>query len=142
MNLLLTELQAEYVRKGTAIPIVLGNLNASTIAANTNTKVFEITNNVGADMHVLGLMIRYPATFDSCILSVLNTQRNRPVFSGSTTLGTVGVSSALSSQVSIMPIVPFVLTSGNFVDVLLNNNTSNIFPVRGLLLSLYGLQLS
>lgn len=142
MNFFLTDEQTKAIKNGTAVPIVIGNVNPSTVPANSSTKVFEITNNVGSDVHVLGLSIRYSATFDSCILNVLNTQRNKPILSGSTALGSIGVSSALCNQIAILPIVPFILTSGNFVDVILNNNTANIYPIRGLLVSLYGLQLS
>lgn len=141
MNFFLTDRQADVIRKGGGSPAVIGNVNPSIIAAGVSTKVFEITNNIGSDFHVLGISIRYPATFDSVLINLNNTQKNKQIFTGSTALGAVGVSSALSSDVSIMPIVPFILTSGNFAEVFINNNTANPFPVRGLLVSLYGMQL-
>lgn len=140
MNFLLNDYLAKLVNSQKGVTVILGNVNGSIIPASANTKAMEITNTQGNDVHVVGMAVRYNSTFDDVLIEIFNAQQNKKIVSGSVPLVSVGVEKTRVSQFSFFPIIPFVLISGNFVDVNLNNVTANPLPARGVSVSLIGIQ--
>lgn len=142
MNInLLPQKYKQLLSDGQASPILLSNENSSSIPDASAGLIFEITNNVGADFLVCSLLFCYDVTYSKLLIEVKNTQQNRMLITGNTQLGNLGVANTTKSMVGgELEIVPFILSSGQFVQVYATNTLGVSVPSKSICLTLKGLQ--
>ena len=131
----------EKISSGLAYPAILGNENGSAIADASTGLAFEITNNIGDDILVTSLSLGFDVAYTKALIEIKNTQQNRFIVSGSVQLGAIGTPNTTKSTCnSELEIVPFILKSGQYVQVFISNSLGVSIPAKSISLSLNGLQ--
>jgi hypothetical protein len=129
------------ITNGKASPIMLSNENSSAIPDASSGLIFEITNNVGSDILICSLLFCFDVTYSKLSIEVKNTQQNRMLISGNTQLGNLGVANTTKSMLGgELEIVPFILSSGQFIQIFASNTLGVSVPAKSICLTVKGMQ--
>lgn len=122
--------------------LYIGNENASAISASTGYSLaLTITHNAGSPMLVTGFHLVYlDNTLDRVPVIINDAQRNRQIVTGNSPLCTIGVRRGQTVVAPFQKIKPFILYSGQSVQLSVLNNTGGNIAIGALSLTLYGFQ--
>lgn len=123
-------------------PLIIGDRNTSVISSGSNTLALRVTHNQGSDFCIEAFRISYASGQEECLVRVVDTQHNRDVITSNTEICTVGVLQTNSPGYNngFIKIAPFVIKSGQSVELYINNTTAGNISVGDLSLALYGFQ--
>lgn len=123
-------------------PLMIGDRNASVIASGANTLGVRVTHNQGADFCIEAFRISYASGQEEILVRLVDTQHNRDVITSNTEICTVGVLQTNSPGYNngFIKIAPFVIKTGQSVELYVNNTTAGSIAVGDLGVTLYGFQ--
>lgn len=123
-------------------PLIIGDRNTSAITAGSNTLGVRVTHNQGSDFCIEAFRISYASGQEEILVRLVDTQHNRDVITSNTEINTVGVLQTNSPGYNngFIKIAPFVIKTGQSVELYVNNTTAGSINVGDIGLTLYGFQ--
>ena len=128
------------INSGDASQIVIGNENSSSIPDGSSGFIFQITNNQGSDILVTSLIFGFDITYSRLVIEVKNTQKNKFLISGNCQLINLGIPNSTKSAPADFEIIPFVLSSGQYIEVYASNTLGIAVPAKSISLTIKGIQ--
>lgn len=130
------------INKRPTASLLIGNTNTATFAAGgASGLAISITNLTGPDFLITAFSFLYKTGQDEAELELVDVQQNRPIILGSTQFCSVG---AVKGSAIVLPRLkletPFIIKSGQRVDLNVRNNSTTNIIARDLSLTLYGKQ--
>lgn len=128
--------------KRPSISLLIGSTNTGAFASGgASGLAISITNITGPDFLITAFTFLYKTGQDEAELELIDVQQNRPIILGSTQFCTVG---AVKGSAIVLPRLkletPFIIKSGQRVDLNIRNNSATNIVARDLALTLYGKQ--
>lgn len=135
--------QNDRSRRPTA-SLFIGGTNTNAFASGgTSGTAIIITNLTGPDFLVSAFTFMYKTGQDEAEIELVDVQRNRPIVLGNTQFCTVGAVKG-TTQAVVLPRQklesPFIIKSGQSVNLNVRNNSATNIVARDLALTLYGKQ--